>query len=171
MVILVEPHRVNSSQSRRRYTVSPVSPATSPTFPVSKTVFAQSTEANPHRWKENPSGRAVFPFIGGDSPGDFRCSNPAHLQSSATPIQRRSNPADLLQSPSIGARFKKFQVIQHWNTSILPSIFWSISVDWSGFDCNPYSPAKCVICIRLDISLIGSLHRALHLFFVQEPRY
>ena len=42
--------------------------------------------------------------------------------------------------------------------------------DWSGFDCNPYFSAKCVICIRLYISLIGSLHRSLHLSFVQEPR-
>jgi hypothetical protein len=49
MLIWVEPDLVNSSQSRRRYTVSPVSPATSPRFPVSKTIYAQSTQTNPRR--------------------------------------------------------------------------------------------------------------------------
>jgi hypothetical protein len=42
----------------------------------------------------------------------FLSSEATRQAISAAPIQRRSNLADLLQSPSIGARFKKFQVIQ-----------------------------------------------------------
>jgi hypothetical protein len=99
MGILVEPHRVNWTQSRRRY---PREPATSPTFPVSKTVLAHSTEINQRPFEENPS-RAEFPFVGGDSPGDFSVSKPAQRQSSAAPIQRHSITPYILQSPSIGA--------------------------------------------------------------------
>jgi hypothetical protein len=163
MGILVEPHQVNTHQSWRRYTVSSVSQPPLPRFMCLKPFHAINGG------RPAPAGRkpqpADSPFVGGDSPGDFRASNPAQRQSTAAPIQRRSIPAYILQSPSIGSRVKKFQVIQHWNTPRLPSIFWSIWVDWSGFDCNPYSPAKCVIWMRLDIYLIGPLHRALHLFF------
>jgi hypothetical protein len=159
MGILVEPHRVNRSQSRRRYTVSSVSQPPLPRFLFLKPYSRNQRRQTSADRKKTPAAQT------------FLSLEATRQAISAPPIQRRSIPAYILQSPSIGAWFKKFQVIQHWNTPSLPSIFWSISVDWSGFDCNSYSPAKCVICIRLYISLIGSLHHALHLFFVQEPRY
>jgi len=155
MCILVEPHRVNRSQSRCRYTVSSVSQPPLPRF-----LFLNPSSRNQRR--QTRADRKKTPVAA----QSFLSSEATRQAISAAPIQRSSNPADLLQSPSIGARFKKFQVIQHWNTPSLPSIFWALSVDWSGFDGNPYSPAKCVICIRLYITIIGSLHRALHLFFV-----
>jgi hypothetical protein len=92
------------------------------------------------------------------------------LQSSAAPIQLSSFNLRALELDSRANAFLEVPGNPTWNTSCFPSILEAFFVDWSGFDCNPYSSSKCVICIRLYISLICLLRRSLHLSFVQEPR-
>jgi hypothetical protein len=96
----------------------------------------------------------------------FLASEATRQAISAAPIQLTSFNLRALEPDSRVNAFWEVPGNPTWNTSSLPSIFEAFFVHWSGFDCNPYSSAKCVICIRLYISLIGSLQRSLHLSFV-----
>jgi hypothetical protein len=101
MGILVEPHRVNRSQSRRRYTVSSVSQPPLPRFLFLKRIRAING-GKPALIGRKPQPRRL----------SFRRRRLAkrfpRLQSSAAPIHRRSNPAPFHSSlhPSIS---------QHWS--------------------------------------------------------
>jgi hypothetical protein len=128
MLIGVEPDLVSISQSRRRYTLFRRQP--SHVSPVSW--FPKPCSRNQQR--QTRADRKKTPAAA----PSFLAFEATRQAISVALIQCCSNPAELLQSPSIGARFKsqcfpeKFQVIQleiHRGFHRFLKHFLSIEVD------------------------------------------
>ena len=132
MGILVEPHRVNRSQSRRRYTVSSVSQPPLPRFLFLKPYSRNQQRQTSADRKKTPAAQT------------FLSSEATRQAISAAPIERSSNPAPLQSSwaPSISEHWsliqerpmlsQKFQVIQleiHRGFRQFLKHFLSIEVD------------------------------------------
>jgi hypothetical protein len=160
---------LNQTWSAYPHSQSPLATHVFPRFPVSKTVFVQSLEINPHEsigffsnYIRQTGRRPLNPGDRGDWPGDFRRFHQSLLQSAFLEPRLKSHCFPWSSRLSLQLEthrgfhrrlryFCRFEVVLHLSLSY----------------------KLCVIWIRLHISPIGRVilkNLSFHLSWILEPR-